>query len=85
MTILKKALAKIHKLWIMSVMRRNATSAKTAQPTVTNRGITADAAALGVHHTTLWRVLTGRAHNPALLTRYNDLVRLRSTPPNTTK
>lgn len=68
-------------------MRAKATVAKDwrKQPRRAKaRGADAAAVALGVHRTTLYRVLVGKSHNPELLARYNDLVRLRSKPTPTT-
>lgn len=45
-------------------------------------GLGDDANALGVHRTTLWRAISGKNANAALLSRYQDLLRLRSKTTN---
>lgn len=50
-----------------------------------HRGILGDAKILGVDRATLFRVLTGRTRNPRLLSRYKDLVKLRSQNTTTEK
>jgi hypothetical protein len=49
--------------------------------------VTADAKILGVHRTTLSRAIHGKISSPELLTRYQDLTRLRArtTSPITPK
>lgn len=48
------------------------------------RGVGSSAKLLGVSRTTLYRLLTGKTRNPALLNRYHDLLKIRSkTKPST--
>lgn len=70
----------------LDTMQSNATpSQPQRQRRAAIKGLIADAAALGVHRTTLWRAIQGKA-SPIVLARYNDLLRLRSkstTTPHT--
>jgi len=62
-------------------MQDNATE-KTQRRGARTASITGDAATLGIHRTTLWRILQGRSSSPEIFGRYNSLIRLRSKTTN---